>query len=244
MPRPASNSGRRARPQCDAGPRHGVDCGAAATGLAFVLALQALLAGSASEPAPALPWLLAIGLACSAAAIGWTLWRQRALEIALRDAHETEPAAAAAPQPSPQTGHALPEALLAGLPLPVIVLDAAGHEVGKVVQANPVAAQLLGRTPAQLEGLAWPELRKLLPDGAGDRAAQAFGEPAKSVDAAWDAQARRIEAGLPAAPALGAQPHAGARRRRPLPTITNPSATPCRTTCAHRSVSSRASRRS
>ncbi|MCO5123130.1 MAG: ATP-binding protein [Rhizobacter sp.] len=169
-----------------------------ATGLAFALAIQALLAGNAAAPPPALPWLLAAGLACAAAAIGWTLWRQRALEIALRDARAAEPAIGVAPPPSPQAKPALPDPLLAGLPLPVIILEAAGREVGAVVQANAAAAQLSSRTPAQLEGLAWPDLRKILPDGAGDRAAQAFGETVEPVDAAWDAHAQRIEAGVPA----------------------------------------------
>ncbi|MEO8122421.1 MAG: ATP-binding protein [Burkholderiales bacterium] len=56
------------------------------TGLALALAAVGLLALGAAEPLPALPWVLAVGLACAAAAVGWTLWRQRALETALHDA--------------------------------------------------------------------------------------------------------------------------------------------------------------
>ncbi|MBE2241703.1 MAG: hypothetical protein IAE86_03040 [Burkholderiaceae bacterium] len=58
----------------------------ATTGLALVLAAAGLFALSAPEPVSALPWLLAVGLACAAAAVGWVLWRQRALEAALHDA--------------------------------------------------------------------------------------------------------------------------------------------------------------
>ena len=56
------------------------------TVLALAFAASGLLALSGAGPLPALPWLLAVGLACAGAAIGWTLWRQRALEAALHDA--------------------------------------------------------------------------------------------------------------------------------------------------------------
>ncbi len=56
------------------------------TCLALVFAAAGLLALAAPEPVPALPWLLAVGLACAAAAVGWALWRQHALEATLHDA--------------------------------------------------------------------------------------------------------------------------------------------------------------
>ncbi len=56
-----------------------------ATAAALAMALLAWLERSASSTAPSvLPWLLAVGMACVAAAAGWTLWRQRELANALR----------------------------------------------------------------------------------------------------------------------------------------------------------------
>lgn len=275
-------------------------------GLAFALAAAALLALGAAEPARALPWLLAVGLACAAAAVGWTLWRQRALEAALHDARvdahglaglvdawlwRTDAAqrltllrpaladAGAAPADAiglapweffgadadaaaalrgrlegglplqglivwrslasgeracfelhgqalagasgrsagylgsarrrraddparaaeagvPDHFQPLLQALLAHLPLPLIVLDAPPGGVGCVVLANLAAGRVLGAEPAQLTGLAWPALQARLPAGVGSRAAQAFGEPAEpagAAPAAWDVHVRRAE---------------------------------------------------
>ena len=191
-----------------------------ATALAFALAIDALIAGSAARPAPALFWLLAVGLACGAAAIGWTLWRQRALEIALHDARRANdaahthgvaslpatlppaataapPAIAALPLASIERDASLPVALLSGLAFPVFVFEAAARSAGRLVLANAAAARLLGQTPEELAGLPWPELRSRLPAGVGDRAARAFGETAPDSAAAWDAHAHRVDGGDP-----------------------------------------------
>ncbi len=184
-------------------------------GLALVLAAVALLSLSAAQPSPALPWLLAVGLACAGAAIGWTLWRQRALEAALRDAQVAATngradldggalqqgvgATAARPDAGAQRDHdqRLFAALLADLPLPVFALDAtAAGGAGSVVLANAAAARLLDAAPQELAGLAWSELRTRLPAGVASRAAQLFGDAPPVTDpapTAWDVQARRVE---------------------------------------------------
>lgn len=279
------------------------------TGLALALAAVALLTLGAAEAPPALPWLLAVGLACAAAAVGWTLWRQRALEAAIHDARgdaaglvelvdawlwrtdaahcltllrpaavdagsvpadaigrppwalfgadgdaaaalrgrleaglpvqglilwrelasgerqrfelhgramldssgrragylgsarrgTDETAAHLDPGKEANRDHRLFAALLANLPQPVFVLDASSGGVGPVVLANAAAARLLAAEPAPLVGLAWSELRSRLPEGVGDRAAQAFGEyvaaagAAGSSTSAWDVHAKRVE---------------------------------------------------
>ena len=55
-----------------------------ATAAALALALGSLGWSSSAAPPPALPWMLAIGMACTAAALGWTLWRQRELSADLQ----------------------------------------------------------------------------------------------------------------------------------------------------------------
>ncbi len=63
--------------------------GALATAAALSLASMALLRGGAAPAPAALPWLLALGVACAAAAVGWMLWRQRDLAEELHSArHE------------------------------------------------------------------------------------------------------------------------------------------------------------
>jgi len=57
-----------------------------ATAVSIALALQALLQPGAPVPATRLLWLLVLGMACTAAAVAWMLWRQRDLDRALRDA--------------------------------------------------------------------------------------------------------------------------------------------------------------
>jgi len=58
--------------------------GALATVAALALATRAMLEGTAAEPG--LPWLFTAGMACTAAAVAWALWRQRELVVALREA--------------------------------------------------------------------------------------------------------------------------------------------------------------
>lgn len=278
--------------------------------LALALAAAAVLALGAAEPVAALPWLLAVGLACAAAAIGWTLWRQRALEVALHAARaeaaglaglveawlwrtdaahrltlmrqaaagvadvlgdvvgrppwavfDADADAAAVLRVRLEAGQAvdglivwrasaagerarfelhghavldstgrcagylgsarqLPDddvpdkdehaqrarderalgALLADLPQPVFVLEAAAGRVGRVILANTAAARVTGIEAARLAGLEWTELRARLPEGVGSRAAQAFGEReaapgAATAAASWDAHATRVELG-------------------------------------------------
>ena len=58
---------------------------AATTGVLAAVALAALQIGDAA-PSAAHAWLLALGAAGCAAGVAWTLWRQRELEAALREA--------------------------------------------------------------------------------------------------------------------------------------------------------------
>ena len=48
-----------------------------ATAAALVIAALVLLQSDSAQPGVALPWLLAVGIACTAAAVVWALWRQR-----------------------------------------------------------------------------------------------------------------------------------------------------------------------
>ena len=289
------------------------------SGLALALAAAGVAALASGEPGPALPWLLASGLACAVLATGWTLWRQRTLEAALNGARTDAAALAelvdawlwrsdaagrltllrptaaedadataidaigsppwsffaadddaaatlrsriesslpvhglvvqrrlasgelqrfelharaqldatgrtagylgsarrldtdAAPSPRPaesagdidrRTLHAL----AAALPLPLFALDAPPGAAAHVAFANPAAGRLLAAEPAQLAGLAWPELRSRLPADTGQRAQTAFGASAdrtpgadtKSTQSAsaaqppWEVHAERVD---------------------------------------------------
>ena len=57
-----------------------------ATAAALALAVLAMLQTGTATPPVALPWLLVAGMACTASAVGWALWRQRELANGLRDA--------------------------------------------------------------------------------------------------------------------------------------------------------------
>ena len=85
MSRPADPAEPAERSSTPAG-RLTLAVAVAATLAAFALSGLALVRSGSAAPGPVEAWLLALGMACVAAAVAWSLWRQRELSSALRQA--------------------------------------------------------------------------------------------------------------------------------------------------------------